>query len=321
MSRPWFPFYVGDYVRDTARLTTEAHGAYLLLMLDYWVNGAPPDDDDVLATITKLPVTVWRKRRKSLATFFDIKNGLWTHKRIEKEREKAIVVGSSNSDKAREAAEKRWAMEREKKLREQSEQCSGDAPSINQALLQNAQSQPPSHSKPDSKKGESNSPPKNFDVIEGSGAALPITESYEPSDRAIEYAFSLGMKKADLNSELSKFVAMSMATRAVSFNHDMSFKVWCDRWLDHKRKKDPDFVPEKVSETGARITKIFVEVGTLAWTCWVQWHRDNGRMPPIQRDTRVENVIKTGWWFDSEYPPGYDEATGEYRPADKEDAA
>jgi uncharacterized protein YdaU (DUF1376 family) len=55
MSRPWFPFYVGDYTRDTARLTTEAHGAYLLLMLDYWVNGAPPDDDETLATITKLP--------------------------------------------------------------------------------------------------------------------------------------------------------------------------------------------------------------------------------------------------------------------------
>src|SRR3978361_1950146 len=109
MSRPWFPFYVGDYVRDTARLTTEAHGAYLLLMLDYWVNGAPPDDDETLATITKLPVTIWRKRRPMLVKFFKVKDGVWTHSRIEKEKAKAEEVGNSNSDKAREAAERRWA--------------------------------------------------------------------------------------------------------------------------------------------------------------------------------------------------------------------
>lgn len=322
MSRPWFPFYVGDYVRDTARLTTEAHGAYLLLMLDYWVNGAPPDDDEVLATITKLPVTIWRKRRRSLSGFFEIKDGTWTHKRIEKERAKAIEVGSSNSDKAREAAERRWAKEREKKLQEQSEQCLDDAPSINGALLQNTQSQPPSHSKPDSKKGESNSPPKNFDVIEGNSGPIAIDETYQPSERAVEYAFSLGMKKVDLNSELSKFVAMSMATRAVTFNPDMSFKVWCDRWLDHKRKHNPEYVPETVSSSGASIRRVFVEVGTLAWTCWCQWHRDNGKHPPIQRDTRFEDTIKTGWWFDSEYPPGYDEATGEkLQPQSEENAA
>lgn len=68
--------------------------------------------------------------------------------------------------------------------------------------------------------------------------------------------------------------------------------------------------------------RVFVEVGTLAWTCWCQWHRDNKRAPPIQRDTKVENIIKTGWWFDSEYPPGYDEATGErIAPSEQESAA
>jgi uncharacterized protein YdaU (DUF1376 family) len=169
MSRPWFPFYVGDYTRDTARLTTEAHGAYLLLMLDYWVNGAPPDDDETLATITKLPLAIWKKRRPALVKFFKIKDGQWTHARIEKEKEKAEQVGAANSDKAREAAERRWAKDREKKLQAQSEQCSGDAPSIDQALLQNAQSQSQPPSEPDSKKGESNSR-SDLKVVEGRSA-------------------------------------------------------------------------------------------------------------------------------------------------------
>jgi uncharacterized protein YdaU (DUF1376 family) len=87
MSQPWFPFYVGDYVRDTARLTTEGHGAYLLLMLDYWANGAPPDDDETLASIARLSPEAWLRLRQKLAPFFQITDGKWLHKRIEKERE------------------------------------------------------------------------------------------------------------------------------------------------------------------------------------------------------------------------------------------
>lgn len=85
MSLPWFPFHVGDYLRDTARLTTEGHGAYLLLMLDYWANGAPPDDDETLASIARLPLEQWTKLRSKIAPFFDVADGLWSHGRIEKE--------------------------------------------------------------------------------------------------------------------------------------------------------------------------------------------------------------------------------------------
>lgn len=68
-------------------------------------------------------------------------------------------------------------------------------------------------------------------------------------------------------------------------------------------------------------TKVFVEQGTPEWHCHCDDRRRRGLPPPICRDTRIENVIKTGWWFDSRVPEGYDEATYEYRPAGKEDAA
>jgi len=87
MSLPWFAFHIGAYVKDTMRLTTEGHGAYLLLMLDYYATEqAPPDDDDVLAAICKMPIELWQTRyRKVLAPFFTIESGFWRHERIEKE--------------------------------------------------------------------------------------------------------------------------------------------------------------------------------------------------------------------------------------------
>jgi uncharacterized protein YdaU (DUF1376 family) len=83
--KTWFPFYVGDYLRDTSRLSTEAHGAYLLLILDYWPNGAPPDDNETLASITKLSMKAWMTMRPRLEPFFVVADGRWTHKRIEHE--------------------------------------------------------------------------------------------------------------------------------------------------------------------------------------------------------------------------------------------
>lgn len=279
MSRPWFPFYVGDYTRDTARLTTEAHGAYLLLMLDYWVNGAPPDDDETLATITKLPVTIWRKRRPSLIKFFKVQDGVWTHSRIEKEKAKAEVVGAANSDKAREAAERRWAKEREKKLAEQSEQCLDNAPSMSEALLQNAQSQPHSPSESISEKGESNS--RSVLKLIDEDRPIAIDESYQPSERAVEYAFSLGMKKVELDDELRKFITKSVSLRMVSFNIDMNFKLWCDRWLEFKRKQDPNWKPAPVPSAPQvdRSNWPIVVEGTLEHTCWNVIRRERGERP------------------------------------------
>ncbi|MDE2442379.1 MAG: DUF1376 domain-containing protein [Betaproteobacteria bacterium] len=91
MSKPdtWMPLYIGDYLQDTTRLSTEQHGAYLLLIMDYWTNGPLPDDDTALAQVTRLQPAVWKKHRVAISRLFRVADGEWHHKRIDEELDKA----------------------------------------------------------------------------------------------------------------------------------------------------------------------------------------------------------------------------------------
>jgi uncharacterized protein YdaU (DUF1376 family) len=83
------PLYIGDYLSNTGRLNTEQHGAYLLLIMDYWVNGRFPDDDKLLSQITRMPTEKWQSIRDVISKYFALENSEWIHERIEKEKGKA----------------------------------------------------------------------------------------------------------------------------------------------------------------------------------------------------------------------------------------
>jgi uncharacterized protein YdaU (DUF1376 family) len=104
----WMPLWVADYQADTKRLTLLQHGAYLLLLMDYWRNGAPPDDDDTLARILGVSRRDWLKIRPQIAPFFRVENGRWTHKRVEREKAGAVEKSGKAAAKAKAAAERRW---------------------------------------------------------------------------------------------------------------------------------------------------------------------------------------------------------------------
>ena len=108
----WMPFYIGDYMGDTARLSTEQHGAYLLMIFDYWRNGPPADDDEELAEITKLGLDAWKKQRPKIQRFFQISDGVWRHKRIDEEMSVAQANAGRASERASAAAKTRWDRER-----------------------------------------------------------------------------------------------------------------------------------------------------------------------------------------------------------------
>lgn len=105
----WMPLYIGDYLADTNRLTTEQHGAYLLLIMDYWRNGPPPDDEEILQNVTRLSKFLWKKHGPVLQKFFTVENGVWRHKRIDEEMAGASSGKAAASEKARIAANARWS--------------------------------------------------------------------------------------------------------------------------------------------------------------------------------------------------------------------
>jgi uncharacterized protein YdaU (DUF1376 family) len=107
-SDTWMPFYVGDYLSATGRLTTEQHGAYLLILLDYWKNGPPPNDDAVLAALARMTPSAWRKAKPSLIGFFDVQDGLLIQKRVERERQRTAAISEERSSAGKAGAAKRW---------------------------------------------------------------------------------------------------------------------------------------------------------------------------------------------------------------------
>lgn len=123
----WMPLYIADYRADTSRLTTEQHGAYLLILMDYWRNGPPPDDDEVLAQITLLPIARWRKHRPKLAQFFTIKNGVMRQKRADAEMIRAQAMNRQRSEAGKISAAKRWGKQDDNETGNDEDNGSGNA--------------------------------------------------------------------------------------------------------------------------------------------------------------------------------------------------
>lgn len=92
------PLYVADYLRDTRKLTAAEHGAYLLLIMEYWTAGGLPDDDRQLARIASMSVAEWKRARPNIEGFF---HDGWSHKRLDAELAKSAEISSKRAASAK----------------------------------------------------------------------------------------------------------------------------------------------------------------------------------------------------------------------------
>lgn len=82
---PSMPMYWDAYLADTTHLTTEEHGAYLLLLGAMWRrNGTVPDDDRDNARIIGLTKGKWLKIKQRLSDFLIYENDTISQKKLQK---------------------------------------------------------------------------------------------------------------------------------------------------------------------------------------------------------------------------------------------
>lgn len=108
---PTMPMFWDAYLADTTHLTTEEHGAYLLLLAAMWRrNGWVPDNDRDNARILGLTQSKWRRTKERLAGFLTFEDGhitqknllkIWkiTQEKIEKNRANGALGGRPKSSK------------------------------------------------------------------------------------------------------------------------------------------------------------------------------------------------------------------------------
>ncbi len=82
---PFLPIPTGEYVADTADLTTEEHGALILILLKMWRSEGCrlPTDDQVLAKAARVSRKRWIRIWEAIrGLFVEGEDGLLRHKRL-----------------------------------------------------------------------------------------------------------------------------------------------------------------------------------------------------------------------------------------------
>ena len=103
-SLPYIQLYVADYLADTMHLSTEEHGAYLLLIFNYWQTGKPIPKNR-LQSIVRVGNDRWTTVERSLSEFFNDTGTHWQHSRIDTDLEIANAAQKQRSDAGKASAE------------------------------------------------------------------------------------------------------------------------------------------------------------------------------------------------------------------------
>jgi uncharacterized protein YdaU (DUF1376 family) len=109
MSLPYMQLFPSDYMGDTRHLSTEQHGAYLLMLMAMWnAGGSLPNVDDKLARITGLTRAKWLKHRPDIIAFFRQEDGVLRHNRIDRDLNAARELSKTRSEIGKKGADARW---------------------------------------------------------------------------------------------------------------------------------------------------------------------------------------------------------------------
>jgi uncharacterized protein YdaU (DUF1376 family) len=128
----WMPIFIGDYLADTGHLTTEAHGAYLLLLMHQWRVGH--FGEDAIPAITRSASSTSQVAVKQMLSKDD--GGRWYSPRLDREKTRWTEKKATYTERARKGG-----------LGKAQKAASSSASSTLQAMLEGCTSPSPLHSK------------------------------------------------------------------------------------------------------------------------------------------------------------------------------
>jgi uncharacterized protein YdaU (DUF1376 family) len=196
--------YVADYLGDTRHLTTEQHGAYLLLLMTMWRSGGVlSDDPSKLARIAGLTVARWKRISDDVMAFFTPCEGGLTQARLAAE----LTISNEKSEKNAQAGR---IGGRAKALKDK------------KAHLANAMRPPcPPEPEPESKKEKVTPSPKK-------GCRLP--PDWKPSEADEIFALKHNMTSEEISREADQFRDYWTArpgAGGVKLDWAATWRTWC----------------------------------------------------------------------------------------------
>lgn len=280
----YMPLHPGDYLADAAHLTTIEHGAYFLLILNYWQRGeALAADDRKLARICRLSDAEWAEVKPALAEFFIEEDGLWKHKRIEAELVKAV----EKSEKARASIAKRYTSVKQTQnerntddLRSNYERTTDVERTYNDRTTNQDQEQ-------DQEERKIISAPAR------SKKGTRLSEDWQPNSDLIATATSLGLSAAQFDREIAKFRdywASRAGSQGVKLDWDATARNWM-RTAAERANPPPRNSP---SPTQTPAAGVWINRGSPQWQAWT---KARGKEPYVS----VRNGDE-GAFFRSEWP-------------------
>lgn len=282
------PFFVDAYLADTTHLSTEEHGAYLLLLMAMWRRGGGiPDDDKDNARMVGLTPRQWSAMKPRVVCFFArTPDGGWTQKRLQKEWEYLVHRRSVAQANGR----------------------LGGRPIANET---NDLTKP--EGLPQLKPDESSHTHTQLELP--SGSSISKTTFSRPKAKKSRIAYSASFEEFWVTYPTDRIMSKSEAFKAWEALTDEDqalamasvrvFKAYCSQHPDYRPVHAVRYLSQRRFESVAAFgekeqARVLVKTGTPQWKAWeTHWLATRGKRPPVDND---------GWSFPSEWPPKTPEA-------------
>lgn len=278
---PYMQFYVAEYLADTMHLTAEEHGAYVLLMLNYWQTGKPIPKSR-LARIAKISNDRWTTVEASLNEFFIDTGSEWMHKRIEADLQVAREAQDQRSAAGRASAEARKRQKTTQLKRAISDRSTTVATPVDDSLQRAANEKATNKSRVEESREDNNnttplSPPTggsdNQESYKPAPTKVAKRKTKLPADfeltahrtkLAVNYWASLNRWDLNVEKEFFKFVNNHKAKGTTMADWDAAWQTWYCNSVEFN--KPPGGFPYA---TGQRSAPASAEV-TRTDTSWAE---------------------------------------------------